>query len=407
MANAAPEAPSFSIGDAFQPTRARITMAVLLAFIAFWVPQEVPLEYYPLNNPSSGLQYLEITCAAHAKWTAEVDLDHGQGFAPLENIKWPMAASTQPYTYTFPLADAPLFRIRLNQPLSDSARSIITNLRIINRRAEEVCAFLRKPGETSDEISPRKFTPPEWRWDNHPMDGRIHLHFSRPLVAEGMNERNLKRCLLSVGYLTGMLLIVLLAVYTTFLPARTLSEFVASVSFLILLALCFSLVGNRGLVRNSFRYARIAADAARFDYNPVSGTMADADPVARSTSTIIRQGEALNGLITSGWFGREGNHRWIGKSAGLDFVSGPAGKVVISGFVPASSAPNEIVLSLEGVSLGRFPVETGEFTVTCPVPALSLVRLQIEVAKTIVPKDNGSSNDARELGVVLSDVLSE
>ena len=53
------------------------------------LPQEVPLEYYPLNNPSSGLNYLEITCAANVQGETNVYLDNGRGFNELEKIRWP------------------------------------------------------------------------------------------------------------------------------------------------------------------------------------------------------------------------------------------------------------------------------------------------------------------------------
>jgi hypothetical protein len=71
-----------------------------------------------------------------------------------------------------------------------------------------------------------------------------------------MNHRNLLRCLLSTGYLSMMLWIILLAVFFAFRRPEPWRTTVASMAFLALLAVLFSFVGNRGLIRNSIHYAR-------------------------------------------------------------------------------------------------------------------------------------------------------
>ena len=94
--------------DPFQPSWLRAACVLVIATAAFFVPQEVPLEYYPLNNPSSGLQYLEITCAANTNGETAFYLDFGHGFNELDKIRLPIGPSEMAFTYTFPLLDAPL-----------------------------------------------------------------------------------------------------------------------------------------------------------------------------------------------------------------------------------------------------------------------------------------------------------
>lgn len=260
MSNAYPEVPSFSTSDVFRPTRARIALAALVAIIAFWLPQEVALEYYPLNNPSSGLQYLEIKCAADVRSRTQVFLDIGRGFNEQDTIGWPIGPSEETFTYIFPLPDAPLFRLRLDPITSGTGEFTITRFRIINRREEEILRFSREQFTKLRQVSAVVPTADGWKLvmkDSH--DPQVLLPLKRPLIAEGMNERNLKRCILSTSYLALMLWIILLAVYFAFrVRGEGLRSTVRTMAFLLFLACCFAFVGNRGLIRNSIRYARIA-----------------------------------------------------------------------------------------------------------------------------------------------------
>jgi len=70
-----------------------------------------------------------------------------------------------------------------------------------------------------------------------------------------MNTRNLQRCLLSSGYLALMLWILLLAVYFALVLGRPFREIVRPAMFLAGIALLFAAVGNRGLIKDSFRSA--------------------------------------------------------------------------------------------------------------------------------------------------------
>jgi hypothetical protein len=257
MPNYQPPNPA-SANDPFQPTWCRGLLAVAVAAIGFLLPQAVPLEYYPLNNPSSGLNYLEITCAANVQGETNVYLDNGRGFNELEKIRWPIGPSQSAYTYTFPLPDAPLLNLRLDPFVSGAGEFTITNFRIINRRGEEIHRFTREDFQPSHQIDAISPTGDGWKLVVKALadDPYSQIKLSRSIVPEGMNGRNLQRCLLSCGYLALMLWILLLAVYCALRLHRDRRAIARAVVFLAFVALLFSLVGNRGLIKNSIRYAR-------------------------------------------------------------------------------------------------------------------------------------------------------
>jgi hypothetical protein len=248
----------------FQPTWCRGLMAILVAAIGFLLPQEVPLEYHSLNNPSPGLNYLEITCAANVQGETDVYLDNGSGFNEFEKIRWPMGPSQSAYTYTFPLPDAPLLSLRLDPFVNGAGEFTITNFRIINRRGEEIHRFTKEDFQPTHQIDAIIPTSDGWKLAvgaqaDNPYS---HIKLSRPIIPEGMNERNLKRCVLSSSYLALMLWILLLAVYFALTWMHRDGRAIArAVIFLALIALLFSFVGNRGLIKKSIRYARYVPPA--------------------------------------------------------------------------------------------------------------------------------------------------
>ena len=241
----------------FQPTWGRGIFAASLAIAGFLLPQEVPLEWYPLNEPGTDINYLEITCAADITSETQLYPDYGRGFNELDSIRIPISPSKQAYTYTFPLQDAPLIGLRVD-PYKATGELLITNLRIINRRNEEIRRFVREDFALSNHLAAITPTPEGWKlvtvpaaWDPYSV-----VEFPAPLIPVGMNHRNLLRCLLSTGYLAGMLLILLLAVLFTFYRPTSWSDFFKHLGFMACLGLLFSTVGNRGLIRNSLHYSR-------------------------------------------------------------------------------------------------------------------------------------------------------
>ena len=123
-----------------RPTWPRGLCIAVLAAGAFFFPQEVPLEWYPLNNPGSDINYLEITCAANQGGTMQIFYDTGRGTNELDSFQWPISPTTQSYTYTFPLPDAPILGLRLD-PVGLGGMLSIRQMRIINRRGDEIRRF--------------------------------------------------------------------------------------------------------------------------------------------------------------------------------------------------------------------------------------------------------------------------
>jgi len=243
--------------DPFQPTWLRALFAVAVAGIGFLLPQEVPLEYYPLNAPSSGLRYLEITCAADANGMVEIFMDTGRGFNAIETIQWPISPGKTPFTYTFPLADAPLVGLRL-APFENGAGELgITNFRIINRREQELRHFSKDDFQLSHQIAAVTPTVGGWKLVTAPDATHPYsdIRLGSPLIAEGMGRRNLQRCLLSWSYLSVMIWVLLMAVYSGLRSFTGIRGMLRGCAFLLLLAVLFSAVGNRGLIRNSVRYS--------------------------------------------------------------------------------------------------------------------------------------------------------
>lgn len=264
--------------DIFQPSRRRALAAVTLAAIGFLLPQEVPLEWYPRNHPGTDIQYLEIACASNKNGTVQIFYDTTKGFNQLECIRWPISPTAQTYTYTFPLPDAPITALRFD-PVGDGGTLTIRQMRIINRRGEEIRRFTRDMFAPTNHIAAISPAPDGWTITSMAgsTDPFARIELRSPILPVGINGRNLQRCLLSTGYLALMLWILLLAVLFIFHRPRSWRELVPRLAFLAGLALLFALVGNRGLIRSSVRFAR---------YHPPALALADPKPVINLRTAI-------------------------------------------------------------------------------------------------------------------------
>lgn len=248
--------------SAFKPTWRRGLFALGLAAGAFLLPQEVPLVWYPLNNPGQDILYLEISCAADKTGDVQIFYNTTGGINQLESIYFPISPTAQTYTYTFPLPDAPLTELRLD-PVAAGGALTVRQLRIIDRRGTEIQRF------TKDSIVPLHqiagVTPLAEGWkiisepDSNDPFARIQLN--TPLIAKGINHRNFLRCLYSWSYLSLMLWILLLAVLFVFYRPRGWRDGFLHLAFMAAIALMFSAVGNRGLLKNSVRHARFVPPA--------------------------------------------------------------------------------------------------------------------------------------------------
>ena len=279
--------PPLAGASAFQPTWGRGLFAAVLAVGGFLLPQEVPLEWYPLNEPGTDINYLEISCAANVTGEVQIWYDLARhGHQPIDSIRIPISPTTQTYTYTFPMPDAPIVEMRVLPPAKGGELNI-RQMRIINRRGEEIRRFTRDLFRPLNEIAAIAPTPEGWKLVSTPTatnpSTRIELFSS--ITPVGMDHRNLLRCLLSTGYLAMMLLILLLAVLFTFYRPTGLTrstqrapsgegealgdlgvessdrksgwrDLLLHMGFMAGIAVMFAFVGNRGLIRNSVHYAR-------------------------------------------------------------------------------------------------------------------------------------------------------
>jgi hypothetical protein len=248
--------------DIFRPSRGRGLAALTLAAAGFLLPQEVPLEWYPLNHPGTDIHYLEMVCASDRDGTVQIFYDLTRGFNPLDSIRWPISPTAQAFTYTFPLPDAPITALRLD-PVGDGGTLTIHQLRIVNRRGEEILRVTRDMITPDRQIAAISTAPDGWLITSAPgsTDPSTRIALRSPIVPLGMNGRNFQRCLLSTGYLALMLWLLLLALLFIFHRSKNWRGLAARAGFMAVLALLFALVGNRGLIRNSIHFARFHSPA--------------------------------------------------------------------------------------------------------------------------------------------------
>lgn len=271
MSESVPTPASDPAGDSpdwFAPTWGRWIFALVLAIGGFLLPQEVPLEWYPLNEPGQDILYVEITCASDKTGYFEIYYNTTDGINELDKIYVPISPTTQTFTYTFPLKDAPIVELRLD-PVGDGGTLTIRQMRIIDRRGNEVRRFTRNMFTPINQIAAIRPAADGWTITSTPgaNDPYTRIELPSPIRAVGLSGRNLLRCLLSSGYLSLMLWILLLAVLFTFWRPKSWRDFFRHVGFMAAIAIPFALVGNRGLIRNSIHYARYVPPAPSTDLN--------------------------------------------------------------------------------------------------------------------------------------------
>ena len=269
------DSPAAPVLGAFSPTRLRIFGALSLAIGAFFLPQEVPLVWYPLNDPGEDILYLELKCASNQDGDVKLYLNTTRGINELNTIYFPISPTEQTFTYTFPLFDAPITEIRLD-PVAQGGTLTIDHLRIIDRRGVEYRRFTVDMLRDAAEISAITPTKEGWSITSTPesFDPRVMIELVSPIVAKGIDQRSVLRCLLSTSYLSLMLWILLLAVLFVFWRPSSWRDFFLHLGFMASLAVMFAFVGNRGLIKNSWHYAQFVAaelaDEIRLELDLVS-----------------------------------------------------------------------------------------------------------------------------------------
>lgn len=242
------------------PRRGRLAaaLAALAVAGAFLLPQDFPLEWAPLNAKPSDTLFIEATLRADRPGDLQVYYNATDGIFERNSFRIPLAPATDvSTTYIVPLPDAPILEFRLD-PIGGGAIVTVQHLRVVDRRGEEKIRF------TPDMFTPLQgiasITPVADGWkitsEAGAEDPFLRVELPYPVLAYDLNHRNLLRCLRSTGYLAGMLLLLLLALHFAFERPKTWRKFGTGLAYLVLLAVLFSAVGNRGLIRNSLRYAR-------------------------------------------------------------------------------------------------------------------------------------------------------
>jgi hypothetical protein len=204
--------------------------------------------------------YLEISCTSNVIGEAKIYLDTGRGFNEGESIRWPICPSQSVYTYTFPIPDAPLINLRLDPFMDGYGELKITNFRVIDRDGHEIHRFSKDDFMLSHQIASIVSTNDGWKLITamRADDPYAQIKLHQPIVPENMNKRNFLRCLLSCGYLALMLWIFVLAIYFTLRTGNGIRASVKACIFFVFLAILFSAVGNRSLIKNAIRYAGYA-----------------------------------------------------------------------------------------------------------------------------------------------------
>lgn len=250
-----PETPQTPPPDYFAPSWKVFIFVIILTIGAYFIPQGIALEWYPLNNPGNDIHYLETTLRTSNTGTIRILYDCGFGFVEPYSITIPVAPSDMAFTYTFPLPDAPIRKIFIDPPDAPGELEF-TRFRIINRREEEVRNFSPDEFKISAGL---QLLPTQHGWklladEKTSFDAGADVDFL-PVRPVGMTLRNLKRCLLSWSYLSFMLWLIVLAVYFVFLNHTRGKDILKATAFLLLICCCMSIVGNRGLIKNTKRIA--------------------------------------------------------------------------------------------------------------------------------------------------------
>lgn len=250
--------------DWFSPTGGRLFFSVILAAIGFGLPQEIPLVWYPLDDPSPGTVQVEISCASNTNGQMQIIYASGPRTQTIDVLLFP---TTTTYTYVFPLTDAPLTSLRIDPFLAGPGEFTVSSLRLIERHGTELVKFPISSVIPNNGIKSLEPIGSGWKVTAaaDASDPGFTLQLPKAVIPAGMNQRNLQRCLLSTGYLAGMLWLILLTVLTVFLRGFGLRAVLRAAAFLALLSVMFAVVGNRGLIRESIQSARLAAQLSQAD----------------------------------------------------------------------------------------------------------------------------------------------
>ncbi|MFA5161773.1 MAG: hypothetical protein WC421_05965 [Elusimicrobiales bacterium] len=110
--------------------------------------------------------------------------------------------------------------------------------------------------------------------------------------------------------------------------------------------------------------------------------------------------------LVSGWHLWGDKSIWMARVSEADFKSGSGGKAVLSAYLPGNLPARKLSLFCDGNPLGNYSIAPGAVHIEAQgLPPNRIVRLKIELDKSVVPADAGLGADKRELGLLFSDIV--
>lgn len=242
------------LDEPFRLTRLRAAAAMSVGFLTLFIPQQTRPEYFPLNDPSMGLAYLQVICGAALNGKVVVYVDSGRGFNESETICWPVAASPRTHTYTFPLADLPVRSLRFD-PLERGPGVLhVLACQIVNRKGEILRKF------NSHDFSDLHQTliegdGPSWTFVIPPGadDPSAVLPLTFEFRPDGMVERASRRAAYSWMYVAFMVWLALGAIYLAVSRPLGVRAAIMPLIFVGVIAASASLAANRGQIVHAFQ----------------------------------------------------------------------------------------------------------------------------------------------------------
>jgi hypothetical protein len=210
----------------------------------FYLPQKIPLEFAPLNNPSFGMQYLDLSCSANYTGLVTVYYDTGSGFVDYNSIKFPVSALDIFATYTFPLLDKNVYKLKI-QTSDNLGKIYIKYFRIINRKGDILYTII-----DDHNVYTKKFIKTKIDLANPVFNYKNVFILNHKLTPIGMIRRNLERCMLSFVYLSFILILIITTFYLIYIECNLLLFNYSIFTNVLLLSITFSIIANRGNLIN-------------------------------------------------------------------------------------------------------------------------------------------------------------
>lgn len=117
----------------------------------------------------------------------------------------------------------------------------------------------------------------------------------------------------------------------------------------------------------------------------------------RNVDTNIFDGTILG----DGWYEEEDEYRWINKNATAILQSGDIGELILEGFVPDNYDEITLSIIINGENIAEEVLNPGNFQIKQEVPKNQVLEIKINANKSFVPKEDGISNDIRELSILV------